>query len=132
MQNVTDIQTNLSRIFTKLDENKISIAKASALSKIALKMIDVIKVELAYHALRKVTPELEFFNEAKNITPAPAVPAITDGRSKVKGDRYEIAAQAIKKLERYKDSDPTKASGFDVIDRVKTLVDHLYSLEVKP
>jgi len=126
MQNVFDIKTNLASLYKQLDANEIDVKKASELSKIALKMIEVTKLELAYYALRKEKPEIEFFNKIKNITPE------IEHKIEIEGDRMSITRRAIQKLNQYTNTDPIKENTKKLVEDTLNLVKQLQQMEEKP
>ena len=63
MKNITDIRLELSSVFDGLKCGTISAKDAKELNNSAGKIINSLKVELEYYALRKEKPDIEFMNK---------------------------------------------------------------------
>ena len=62
MKNIVDLRNELVAIFEQLKAKEISYADAKELNNSAGKIINSVKVELEYAALRKAKPEIAFLN----------------------------------------------------------------------
>lgn len=62
MKNIVDLRNELVAIFEQLKAKEISYADAKELNNSAGKIINSVKVELEYAALRKAKPEIMFLN----------------------------------------------------------------------
>jgi hypothetical protein len=60
MKNITDVRAELSKVFVGLKNGSINPSVASELNNSAGKIINSVKIELEYYALRKEKPEIEF------------------------------------------------------------------------
>jgi hypothetical protein len=60
MKNVTELRDQLSQVFTDLRGGSIKHTDAAELANIAGKMINSVKVQLDYYALRKQSPNIDF------------------------------------------------------------------------
>lgn len=62
MKNIVDLRNELVVLFEQLKAKEISHADAKELNNSAGKIINSVKVELEYAALRKAKPEIVFLN----------------------------------------------------------------------
>lgn len=76
MNTITDIRNDLIKVFSDLRDGKMEAKDAIEINNTAGKIINSVKVQLAYHALRGETPEIEFLS-----TPAKAPALIETKRS---------------------------------------------------
>jgi hypothetical protein len=60
MKTVTQLRDELAIIFDELRSGEIKPKAAGELANVAGKMINSAKVQLAYYALRKETPDIDF------------------------------------------------------------------------
>lgn len=63
MKNIITLRKELADVFQSLKNGDIKPAQAAELSNCAGKIINSLKVELEYHAARKETPVIEFFEK---------------------------------------------------------------------
>lgn len=61
MKNMIELRDALSEVFDSLREGKLSNKDASELVNCTGKIINSVKVELEYYALRKEKPKIDFF-----------------------------------------------------------------------
>ena len=61
MTTITELRQELSKVFDDLRAGVIKPGQAAELNNTAGKIINSTKVELEYYALRKESPEIEFF-----------------------------------------------------------------------
>lgn len=62
MKNITEVRTELAKVFEELKSGQIKSADAKELNNCAGKIINSLKVELEYATLRKVAPEIKFLD----------------------------------------------------------------------
>ena len=60
MNTITDIRNDLIKVFSDLRDGKMEAKDAVEINNTAGKIINSVKVQLAYHALRGETPNIEF------------------------------------------------------------------------
>jgi len=65
MKDINEVREELSKVFADLRSGEIKASTASELNNCAGKIINSLKVELEYFALKKETPEIPFFNAAQ-------------------------------------------------------------------
>ena len=63
MKNITELRQELAKIFAELKAGTITAKDAGELNNTAGKMINSVKVELEYYALRKETPTIRFMEQ---------------------------------------------------------------------
>lgn len=68
MRNINELRHELCVIFDEIRANKVTLPRAKELTNTAGKIINSIKLELVYAALRKETPIIEFLGG--NLSPA--------------------------------------------------------------
>jgi len=66
MKNVLELRNELCQVFTELREDKVEAPVAKELVNAAGKIINTVKLELEYAALRKETPVIEFLGGLKS------------------------------------------------------------------
>ena len=62
MKNVEELRTQLSEVFTGLQNGTIKHKDAAELANLAGKMINSAKVQVEYYALRKESPSIPFLS----------------------------------------------------------------------
>lgn len=62
MKNINEVRDELSKVFEELKSGQLKSADAKELNNCAGKIINSLKVELEYSALRKEQPNIEFLN----------------------------------------------------------------------
>lgn len=62
MNNIKEVRNELSKVFDELKSGQLKSADAKELNNCAGKIINSLKVELEYHALRKETPQIDFLD----------------------------------------------------------------------
>ncbi len=66
MKNIEAVRSELALVFAGLKDGTLDPKQAVEMNNCAGKVINSLKVELEYHALRKETPDIKFFKtEAK-------------------------------------------------------------------
>lgn len=60
MNNITDLRNELSALFTKLKMGEVDTKQAAEMNNAAGKIINTVKVQLEYAALRKESPDIPF------------------------------------------------------------------------
>lgn len=63
MKNIKELREELSKVFMGLKSGEIEPKTASEMNNAAGKIINTVKVQLEYSALRKEKPEIEFLNK---------------------------------------------------------------------
>lgn len=66
MKNVIQLRNELCQVFAELRDNAIGVPVAKELVNTAGKIINSVKLELEYAALRKETPVIEFLGGLKS------------------------------------------------------------------
>ncbi|VVE82662.1 hypothetical protein [Pandoraea sputorum] len=64
MKNIRDVRAELSKVFDDLKAGRLKPAEASELNNAAGKIINSLKVEIEYYALRKEKPKIDFLDGA--------------------------------------------------------------------
>jgi len=62
MKNINDVRKELSQLFSDLKNDIIDYKKAKELNNCAGKIINSLKVELEYHALRREKPLMRYLS----------------------------------------------------------------------
>jgi hypothetical protein len=62
MKNVNELRKELSEVFKNLKEGKTDVKVAAEMNNTAGKIINTIKVELEYAALKKAPPKIDFLD----------------------------------------------------------------------
>ena len=62
MQNIKQLRNELSNVFTGLKDGSIEPKTATEMNNAAGKIINTVKVQLEYAALRKEKPEIDFLD----------------------------------------------------------------------
>lgn len=62
MKNIEDLRNELTRLFSDIKAGSTDIKAAAEMNNTAGKIINSIKVELEYAALRKESPEIKFLD----------------------------------------------------------------------
>lgn len=62
MKNITELRAELSCLFDEIKSGAIEVKQASEMNNTAGKIINSVKVQLAYHDLRKEKPNIDFLN----------------------------------------------------------------------
>ena len=65
MKNINELRDNLTQLYTDLQNGTFKGSDAKEMNNCAGKIINSIKVQLEYAALRKEKPEIEFLNHDK-------------------------------------------------------------------
>ena len=65
MENVESLRRDLSEVFRGLKDGSLKPKVAAEMNNTAGKMIQSVKVQLDYYALRKETPVIEFLKTAQ-------------------------------------------------------------------
>lgn len=65
MKNITEVRAQLSEVFEMLKSGAIQPGTATELNNAAGKIINSVKVELEYYALRKEKPEIPFLKNGE-------------------------------------------------------------------
>lgn len=60
MKNITQLRAELSKVFSELRAGTIKAKEAAEMNNTAGKIINSVKVEIEYYALRKEKPEIAF------------------------------------------------------------------------
>ena len=60
MKTITELRTELGKIFEGLGNGTVDVKAATEMNNSAGKMINTVKVQLEYAALRKETPKISF------------------------------------------------------------------------
>lgn len=66
MKTITGLRNDLLIMFEKLQNGQIDIEMAAEVNNTAGKIINTAKVQLAYHALRKESPNIPFLGDKEN------------------------------------------------------------------
>lgn len=66
MNNITDLRNELAALFTQLKAGKIEAKQAVEMNNAAGKIINTVKVQLEYAALRKEAPDIPFMHNGDN------------------------------------------------------------------
>lgn len=66
MKNMTELRTELSKLFDELRSGQIKPKEAAEMNNTAGKIINSVKVELDYYALRKESPSIKFLDDGAN------------------------------------------------------------------
>lgn len=91
MNNITALRNELSKIFDGLLDGTVQAKDAVELNNTAGKIINTLKVQLVYAALRKETPDIAFLHPSEGDT---ARPAIEGGARRVVGKRAPATINA--------------------------------------
>jgi len=62
MKNIKEVREELGKVFEGLREGNLKIPQAAEMNNTAGKIINSVKVELEYYAIRKEKPEIAFLN----------------------------------------------------------------------
>jgi len=65
MKNITQLRAELSRVFSELRAGTLEAKDAAEMNNTAGKIINSIKVEIEYYAIRKEKPEIAFLDDAQ-------------------------------------------------------------------
>lgn len=60
MENIVELRADLAKLFDEIKSGEVDCKKASEMNNTAGKIINSLKVELEYAALRKVEPSIKF------------------------------------------------------------------------
>ena len=63
MKNITELRDNLTALFSQLKDGTIDVKAASEMNNTAGKIINTLKVQLEYAALRKEAPDVDFMKD---------------------------------------------------------------------
>jgi hypothetical protein len=63
MNNITELREELANVFTGLRDGTLDPKQAIEMNNAAGKMINTVKVQLEYAALRNETPSIDFMGE---------------------------------------------------------------------
>ncbi len=67
MKNVTELQTKLADVWSKLEAGTIKVDEAQAYSRLAGGMIGAAKAQLSYYTQLKETPNIPFLESRPNV-----------------------------------------------------------------
>jgi hypothetical protein len=62
MENISEVRSELCLAFQKLTDGSVDVKTAEALSNMAGKIINTIKIQHEYSALREEKPDIPFMN----------------------------------------------------------------------
>jgi hypothetical protein len=77
MKNMREVREQLTRVFDGLMNGSIGPQAATEMNNAAGKIINTLKIELAYHALRRESPTIEFLEGNQTVPMTPRLPALT-------------------------------------------------------
>jgi hypothetical protein len=62
MKNIKEVRDELGKVFEGLRDGSLKVPQAAEMNNAAGKILNSVKVELDYYALRKETPKIEFLD----------------------------------------------------------------------
>ena len=62
MKNIKEVREELGKVFEGIRDGSLKVPKAAEMNNAAGKILNSVKVELEYYALRKEKPKIDFLN----------------------------------------------------------------------